>query len=82
MFQIQGLPLLACFPIRRPLQSMKKEVKQTPPPPSPTADQDDGSAGGGDDRISALDDDLCELSLRLAHLNVRELVRTRVLSKR
>jgi hypothetical protein len=57
---------------------MKKEVKQTPPPPSPTADQD----GAGDDRISALDDDLCELILRLAHLNVRELVRTSVLPKR
>ena len=57
---------------------MKKEAKQTPPPPSPTADQD----GAGDDRLGALDDDLCELILRLAHLNVRELVRTSVLSKR
>ncbi|XP_066365596.1 FBD-associated F-box protein At5g38590-like [Miscanthus floridulus] len=55
-----------------------KEAKQTPPPPSPTADQD----GAGDDRLNALDDDLCELILRLAHLNVRELVHTSVLSKR
>ncbi|CAD6340692.1 unnamed protein product [Miscanthus lutarioriparius] len=57
---------------------MKKEVKQTPPPPSPTAGQD----GAGDDRISALDDDLCELILGSTHLNVRELVHTSVLSKR
>ena len=78
MFQIQGPLLLACFPIRRPLQSMKKEVKQTPLPPSPTADQD----GAGDDRISAMDDDLCEHILRSTHLNVSELVRTSVLSKR
>jgi len=55
----------------------KKKAKQTPPPLSPTAD-----GAGGDDRISALDDDLCELILRLAHLNVRELARTSVLSKR
>jgi hypothetical protein len=55
----------------------KKKAKQTPPPLCPTAD-----GAGGDDRISALDDDLCELILRLAHLNVRELARTSVLSKR
>jgi hypothetical protein len=48
-----------------------------PHSPSPTAEQD----GGGDDRINALDDNLRELILRLAHLDVRELVRTSVLSK-
>jgi hypothetical protein len=64
------------------MESMKKKAKQTQQPPSPTADQDDGSAGSGDNRISALDGNLRELILRLAHLNVRELVRTSVLSKR
>jgi hypothetical protein len=48
-----------------------------PHSPSPTTDQD----GDGDDRISALNDNLCELILRLAHLDVRELVRTSMLLK-
>jgi hypothetical protein len=45
--------------------------------PSPTANQDDG----GDDLISALDDNLRVLILRLAHLDVTELVHTSMPSK-
>ena len=48
-----------------------------PHSPSPTADQD----GDNDDPICALDDNLRELILMLAHLDVRELVRTGMLSK-
>jgi hypothetical protein len=45
--------------------------------PSPATCQDSGDNG----RISVMDDNLRELILRLAHLDVRELVRTSVLSK-
>jgi hypothetical protein len=64
------------FPHPVAIESMNKKVKRTTPLSSPTID-----STGGDDRISALDDDLRELIVRLAHLNVRELVRTSVLSK-
>jgi hypothetical protein len=64
------------FPHPVAIESMNKKVKRTTPLSSPTID-----STGGDDRISALDDDLRELIVWLAHLNVRELVRTSVLSK-
>ncbi|CAD6207329.1 unnamed protein product [Miscanthus lutarioriparius] len=55
---------------------MNKKAKRTMPLSSPTTD-----STGSDDRINALDNDLCELIVSLAHLNMRELVRMSVLLK-